>query len=225
MSLSRPRSGFSLVELLIVLVILTILTTAGVSFFSPRTPRATRAAVTSLRNAVQSARQAAVSSGKTVRIKLVNTAGKWLFQVYDTTLAETVPAALLSSESLDPSSLRYCSILTSTTGLADNGAALQGVVTAIAYGFGSAASWANPLAGSTTYGFAPDGTAVSLAGASPNPAVSSLGSGFWVGALGETASTQGIPYGAVMVTQQGQVVTLFYTAANSNANLNWIRLE
>lgn len=220
--------GYSLIELLVVLAIVGILAIVGLSNFAPKSPKATRATLIDLRNGIQSARQTAISSGKTVRIRLESTGGQWRFKIMDVFLVETNVAATLFSDTLPSKSMSYCTLAANKAALPTTSTKVTDLTPASSYGFGdSAVGWNNCLAGAITYGFSPSGTVVQLTGASPNPSVSPLGGGFWVGVLGNSPNTKGIPYGVVLVTQQGQVVTYYKgdSQLDDTTEHKWMRLE
>ena len=225
---SFPDRGFSLIELLVVLVVLGILAMVGVTQITPKSPKATRAVLLDLRNAVQNARQAAVSSGRNVRIRFENVGGNWQVRALDTSLAETSAAAAFFSMALPPDAMNRCSLATAFGSLPTTATKVTDLAPASAYGFGpSTAGWAQPLVGQTTYGFAPDGSAVLFTGASPNPSVSALIGGFWAGVVGNTPNSVGVPYGVVLVSQQGQIVTYYKgdSQLDDTHDHIWARLE
>ena len=221
------QNAYSLIELLLVLVIIGILAIVGVSSIAPKSPKATRAALLDLRNALQSARQVAISSGKTVRIQLVNSSGQWRIQVLDTGLVDTDPAAILSSDALSSKTMSYCRLASAFADLPTTSTVVTGLAPAVSYGFGpTATGWGHCLAGSTTFGFSTKGSTVLLTGASPNPTVGVLNGGLWVGVLGNANNISGLPYGVVLVTEQGQIVTYYKGDANldDTTDHKWMRL-
>ena len=224
---NSPR-GFALIELLVVLVIVGILAMVGISRLTPKTPKATRAILLDLRNDLQNARQAAVSSGRNVRIRLESIGGQWRFRALDTTLAETSPAAPFFSDTLPLAAMSYCTLATAFSGLPTTSTQVTDLAPAGYYSFASGATgWDQCLTGKTTYGFGPDGSPILLTGASPNPTVSALIGGFWVGVVGNAPNRSGVPYGVVLVTQQGQIVTYFKGDAklDDSPDHKWLRLE
>lgn len=225
-----PNRGYSLIELIVVLAIIGVLALASISSLGPKSPKATRAVLLDLRNALQNARQSAISSGKTVRIRLENVSGQWQFRAMDTSLAETNAIATFFSDTLPLKPLTYCSLATAFQDLPTTSTAVTALSPANSYGFGASAvagAWTQCLTGSSQYGFSPTGSTVQLAGPSPNPTVSVANGGFWVGVVGTTPNTSGVPYGVVLVTEQGQIVTYYKGDAqlDDTPENKWKRLE
>jgi hypothetical protein len=144
----------------------------------------------------------------------------------DVALAEANTAATLFSDTLPTSTMRYCSLAANFAALPTTSTKVTDLAPVTSYGFpASATGWGNSLAGATTFGFSTSGTAVQYTGTSPNPTVAVAGGGFWVGVLGNTPNTQGIPYGVVLVTQQGQIVTYYKGDSMLDGTTAWTRLE
>lgn len=224
--------GHSLIELLLAFAIIGILVLAGLSTIVPKSPRATRAALVDLRNALQNARQAAISGGKTVKLKLATNAnGQWQITVLDTGLAETNAAAILFTDTLPTKMMTYCTLAQQFGDLPTTSTKVTALAPAQSYGFGPGATgWNQCLAAvpaNSWYGLNNNGVPVLITGASPNPTVAALAGGFWVGVLGNSPNSQGIPYGVVLVPPTGQVITYYKGDAqldDTNSH-KWSHLE
>jgi type II secretory pathway pseudopilin PulG len=214
----------------VVLAIVGVLALASISTLGPKSPKATRAILLDLRNAIQNARQTAVSSGKTVRIRLENISGQWQFKAMDSALVETDVTATLFSDALPLKPLTYCSLAAAFQDLPATSTVVTSLPPANSYGFGTSAlpkAWTQCLTGASQYGFSSAGTTIQLTGASPNPTVSVANGGFWVGVVGTTPNAKGVPYGVVLVTEQGQIVTYYKgdSQLDDTPENKWKRLE
>lgn len=224
------ESGFSLTELLVVLAIVAILAIALASSFAPRTPRAVQHGLQDVRGMVLQARSLALSTGQTVVMKPDFTTGTvqyFAIQSLDPASTgylqlETTPRL---TTALDASWRRYAKVGLSLP-LAASEVAPPGDVAAMTTFMGGTAFWNAPLGSSSQlFGFNATGNLQSVA-ASGGSAATLVGGG-WIGVTGTSANRQGVPYGVVLVNEQG--MTLAFYKADSQLDtppeLQWKRLD
>ncbi|HJU84613.1 MAG TPA: prepilin-type N-terminal cleavage/methylation domain-containing protein [Holophagaceae bacterium] len=216
------HSGYSLLELLLVLVIIGILAAVGVNSFGTQSPRAVKSGLMALKAALHEARQTALSSGRTIQLQVAYD-GKQTFTMnaVDDTLATRM------QYQMDRSQLFKTTLPKVVTDLPD--LSVQSLAAASSFGFDAAsAGWnTNPISSPTTVGFSSTGEPVLVTSNLATLTTTPLPNGFWIGVVGNTINDKGRPYGVVLVSGRGQIITFYKGDAllNDTPDHKWQRLE
>ena len=215
----RSRSGYTLIELLLVLSIVGVLAAVGFYSLGTKSPRAVRSGLVTLRAALFDARQAALSSGQTVKLTMSSASAIpfQLLAIDDITLESRV------AFTLEPSIIRHANLAPTIDDLPNK--KVQELKAAENFGFDAASKgWKQNLVGTSSYGFSPTGRAVGIAA---DHSITPLTGGFWVGLVASSINTKGVAYGVVLVTEQGQIISFYKgdSELDDTPEHQWQRLE
>lgn len=213
----RQKVGFTLIEMLVVLAIVGILSLVGLQSFVPRSPRAVRAALLDLRGALQLARQLAMSNGKDISFVITAPGRLRAFESKSDGTADMTKPPLM--DTIIGSNLGKVAELTGQDPIVTDSTiqAIEALKTTLGF-----KDWTHPLDFSdSAFGFSASGLPQIIAGGVRSPAP------FWFGARGLRINQKGVPYGAVVVTEQGIIVA--YYKADSGLDdpkeFKWQRLD
>lgn len=225
---SSQVSGYTLIEMLVVMAIVAILAYVGISQLTPKSPRAVKSGLEEVSAAFKQARGLALVGGKNV--DFVYSTSPARLQVFDYQVSSSGTSTLnttpLMDVTLDGSWLRNAKIFLTTpppVGTEADPVASIGALTNLGF-----TGWTTgPIkAGTSKQGFSLAGTPQTIGSTGVRNVATG---GLWLGISGTTPNGKGYPYGVVLITDTGTIVTYYKSDSSKSGSTNpeaaWQRLD